>query len=167
MSCLPLTRRAALCAAAASLALSVVTPTFAHDYRIGPLKIDHPWARATPPGARIAGAYLTITNTGASPDRLLGGTVEIAGRVEVHEMSVTDGIMRMRELGDGLPIAPGQTVELKPGSYHLMWLDLSRPPRQGDRLKGTLRFANAGDIAVEFQVDGIGAQRSGAGHEGH
>jgi copper(I)-binding protein len=82
-------------------------------------------------------------------------------------MSVTDGIMRMRELGDGLAIAPGQTVELKPGSYHLMWLDLSRPPRQGNRLKGTLRFATAGDIAVEFQVDAIGAQRSGAGHEGH
>lgn len=163
MPALPFTRRAALCAAAATF----MTPALAHDYQLGPLRINHPWARAVPSGARVAGAYVTISNTGSVPDRLLGGSAEVAGRVEVHEMSVTDGVMRMRELVHGLDIGPGQTVELKPGSFHLMWFDLSSAPKQGERLKGTLRFANAGEIAVEFQTEAIGATRLGGGHQGH
>jgi copper(I)-binding protein len=137
----------------------------AHEFTLGPLKIGHPWGRATPAGAKVAGGYLTVLNTGSEPDRLLGGTVDIASRVEVHEMSVTDGIMRMRELPRGLEIAPGQKIELKPGSYHLMWMDISRSPKQGDRVKGTLKFERAGEITVEFQIDAIGS--SGGAHSGH
>jgi periplasmic copper chaperone A len=160
----PPIRRAAFVLIAA-LCTGLPGPACAHDFTLGPLKIGHPWARATPAGAKVAGGYLTVHNTGSEPDRLLGGTVEIASRVEVHEMSVTDGIMRMRELPRGLVIAPGQKLELKPGSYHLMWLELLRPPKQGDRVKGVLRFERAGEIAVEFQIDAVGA--SGAGHSGH
>ncbi len=137
----------------------------AHEFTLGTLKIGHPWGRATPPGAKVAGGYLTVLNTGSEPDRLLGGTVDIASNVEVHEMSVTDGIMRMRELPRGLEILPGQKIELKPGSYHLMWLNLARPPKQGDRIKGTLKFERAGEITVEFQIDAIGS--SGGEHTGH
>ncbi len=59
---------------------------------------------------------MTITNAGSMPDRLIGGTFPMAGRFEVHEMAVTDGVMRMRELAKGLEIKPGETVELKPGA---------------------------------------------------
>src|SRR5262245_49964853 len=72
--------------------------TQAHEYNLGPLKIGHPWARATPKGATIAGGYLTITNTGALPDRLIGGTANFAGRFEVHEMSQQGDVMKMRHL---------------------------------------------------------------------
>src|SRR5690606_11444702 len=109
------------------LALAVVlhTQAFAHDarhsndkaetYRVGAIEIEAPWTRATPGGAKVAGGYLMITNKGSAPDRLIGGSATVAGRLEVHEMSVVDGVMRMRPLKDGLEIAPGATVELKPG----------------------------------------------------
>jgi periplasmic copper chaperone A len=97
----------------------------AHDYKLGSLEIKHPWARATPKGAAVAGGYVTIVNTGKEADRLIGGSSPVAGRFEIHEMAVRDGMMRMRALPRGLEIMPGATVELKPGSYHLMFMNLS------------------------------------------
>jgi periplasmic copper chaperone A len=137
----------------------------AHDFAIGTLKIGHPWARATPPGAKVAGGYLVIENTGATPDRLIGATVAIAGRVEIHEMAVTDGIMRMRELPQGIEIRPGGKVDMRPGSFHLMWIDLTQALKKGDMVQGTLRFAKAGEVAVVFDVDAVGAPTPG--HQGH
>lgn len=134
---------------------------FAHDYKLGPLVIDHPWSRATPKGANVAGGYLKITNTGPTPDRLIGGTVEAAKRFEIHEMSITGGVMRMRELKDGLEIPAGKTVELKPSSYHVMMMDLSKPFSKGDRVKATLTFEKAGKIAIEFAVEAIGGSPAG------
>ena len=150
----------------------------AHEYSHQDLEIDHPWTRATPPGAKVAGGFMTITNNGNKPDKLIGGTFYMAERVEVHEMSVTDGIMRMQEVAGGLVIAPGATVELKPGGYHLMFMKLNDQPEEGERVKGTLRFAEAGEIAVEFAVAPLGAKSHGAdgkseskgsdgGHSGH
>jgi hypothetical protein len=133
----------------------------AHDYKLGPLVIDHPWSRATPKGANVAGGYLKITNTGPTPDRLIGGTVEAAKRFEIHEMSMTGGVMRMRELKDGLEIPGGKTVELKPGSYHVMMMDLSKPFTKGDRVKAMLTFERAGKIAIEFAVEAIGGSPAG------
>src|SRR5258708_24723635 len=89
------------------------TTAYAQDYKIGNLQISQPWARATPKGAAVAGGYLKITNTGTAPDRLLGGSTDIAKRFEVHEMSIDKGVMKMRELKSGLEIPPGATVELK------------------------------------------------------
>ncbi len=123
--------------------------------------IDHPWSRATPKGANVAGGYLKITNTGTTPDRLIGGTVDAAKRFEIHEMSMTGGVMRMRELKDGLEIPAGKTVELKPSSYHVMMMDLSKPFTKGDRVKASLTFEKAGKIAIEFAVEAIGGSPAG------
>jgi hypothetical protein len=133
----------------------------------GGLELEKAWSRATPGGAKVAGGYLTIRNQGSSQDRLVSGTAEIAGRVEVHEMSHAEGVMRMRELEQGLPIAPGSSVELKPGGYHIMFRDLKRPLKQGERFKATLRFEKAGERQVEFRVESIGASSAGASHSGH
>ena len=148
------------------IAMSIAAaPALAHDYAAGPLKIGHPWARATPPGAKVAGGYLSVENTGAALDRLLGATVSIAGRVEIHDMAVTDGVMRMRELPQGIEIKPGERIELKPGSLHLMWIDLKQLPKKGETVAGTLRFERAGELAIEFAVDAIGA--ASPNHQGH
>ena len=125
--------------------------------RAGDLVLGPTWTRATPGGARVAGGYVTIRNTGALPDRLIGGSLEAAGRVEIHEMAMVEGVMRMRDLANGLAIAPGATVELRPGGYHVMFLDLWRPLRQGETVRGTLVFERAGTVPVEFRVDAIGA----------
>ena len=136
----------AVCASAAA----------AHDFTAGAIAIDHPWSRATPKGASVAGGYLKITNTGSTPDRLIGGSAEVAKRFEIHEMSMDGGVMRMRELKNGLEIAPGATVELKPGSYHIMMMNLSRPLSKGDRVKGSLTFEKTGKVDIEFAVEAIG-----------
>jgi periplasmic copper chaperone A len=129
----------------------------AHDFKAGSLEIAHPWSRVTPKGATVAGGYLKITNTGTVPDRLIGGSTEIAKRFELHEMRMDGGVMIMRELKGGLEIPPGATVELKPGSYHAMLMGLARPLAKGERLKGTLTFEKAGKVDVEFTVEDIGA----------
>jgi copper(I)-binding protein len=131
-------------------------------YKVGPLVIEAPWARATPGGAQVGGGYLKITNTGAETDRLIGGSLPIATSVEVHEMSMTDGVMKMRKLEKGLEIKPGQTVELKPGGYHIMFMGLREGLKQGQPIKGTLVFEKAGSVEVEYLVEPIGAQSGGA-----
>lgn len=141
---------------AAALFVLIATGAHAHDYKLGPLVIDHPWTRATPKGAPVAGGYLKVTNTGTTPDRLTGGSADVAKRFEIHEMSMDGGVMKMRELKNGLEIAPGATVELKPGSYHIMMMNLSRPLAKGDRVKGSLTFEKAGKIDVEFAVEAMG-----------
>jgi copper(I)-binding protein len=142
--------------------LAVAPPAAAHDYKLGGLEIAHPWSRATPKGARVAGGYLTITNKGATPDRLVGGSLPVAGRFEIHEMRMNNGVMQMRALPQGLEIKPGQTVELKPGSFHLMFMDLKQPLEQGKPVKGTLSFEKAGTIEVEYTVEPIGGPPASA-----
>lgn len=136
-------------------------------YKAGSLTIEAPWARATPGGAKVAGGFMKITNTGKEPDRLIGGTVPFAGRFEVHEMAVEGGIMRMRELAKGLEIKPGQTVELKPGGYHVMFMDLKSGLKEGEIVKGTLVFEKAGAVDVEYKVGPIGGGGPMGGSGGH
>jgi copper(I)-binding protein len=141
----------------------------AHEYKLGSLEIVHPWARATPKGASVAGGYLKITNKGTTPDRLVGGSAAFAGKFEIHEMKMTAGVMQMRPLPEGVEIKPGETVELKPGSYHLMFLNLKEPLQQGQSAKGTLVFEKAGPIQVEYKIEPIGGTpAAGSGmHHGH
>jgi copper(I)-binding protein len=133
----------------------------AHDYKLGSLVIDHPWSRATPKGASVAGGYLKITNTGTTPDRLTGGSAAIAKRFEIHQMSMEGGVMKMRELADGLEIPAGATVELKPGSYHVMMLGLDKGTAKGDRFKASLTFEKAGKVDIEFEVEAVGGTPAG------
>src|ERR1700709_91272 len=126
-------------------------------FKLGDLTVTSPWTRATPGGAKIAGGYLKVTNNGTSADRFTGAKSDAADRVEIHEMSMSDGVMKMRPLPDGLEIKPGETVELKSGGYHLMFMDLKQPLKQGDTLKATLQFEKAGSLDVNFNVNALGA----------
>jgi copper(I)-binding protein len=135
----------------------------AKDFRIGSLEIVQPWARATPKGAKVAGGYMKIVNRGPMPDRLTGGTSPV-GRVEIHEMSMQGGVMRMRELAQGIEIGAGATVELRPGSLHVMLQDLARPLVKGERVKGTLVFEKAGSVEIEYEVVGVGEGMRGPAH---
>jgi copper(I)-binding protein len=150
--------------------LSVLfTPARAAEVKAGDLVITQAWSRATPGGAKVGGGYLTIENKGSAPDRLIGGSAEIADKVQVHEMAMNNGVMTMRPLDKGLVIEPGKTVKLAPGGLHLMLLDLKSPLKQGDKLPITLEFEKAGKVSLSLDVQGIGAQGpSGAdGSGGH
>lgn len=146
---------------ASALAMSFVAPAIADDVTVGSLKISAPWARATPKGASVGGGYFKITNTGTVPDRLVGGVSDVSQRFEIHEMSMDNGVMRMRELAKGIEIKPGETVEFKPGGYHVMLVGLNKQLIQGQRFKATLQFEKAGKVDVDFGVEGIGAQTGG------
>ena len=140
----------------------------AEDIKAGDLVISQAWSRATPNGAKIAGGYLTIENRGAAPDRLIGGSGDIAGKVEVHEMSMNNGVMTMRPLDKGLAIEPGKTVKLAPGGYHLMMFDIKGPLKQGEKVPVTLEFKKAGKVNLSLDVQGVGAQAPGGmDHSGH
>jgi copper(I)-binding protein len=130
----------------------------------GSLRIEEPWLRATPGGAKVAGGYVRIVNTGSAPDRLVGGSLPAAGAFQVHETSHSDGVARMREVAGGLEIPAGATVELKPGAHHLMFLDLKEPLKEGQTMEGTLRFEKAGTVPLTYRVLSIGARGPGEGH---
>jgi uncharacterized protein YcnI len=139
----------------------------AATFKAGALTIEAPWIRATPGGAKIAGGYMKITNAGKEPDRLIGGTFAVAGRFEVHEMAMEGGVMKMRHLSKGLEIKPGESVELKPGGYHLMFMDLTHGLKEGESYRGTLIFEKAGQIEVEYKVGPIGGAPKAGGHSHH
>jgi periplasmic copper chaperone A len=125
--------------------------------KLGSLLIDTPWARATPPGAKIGGGFVTITNNGNEPDRLKGGSAAFADRIEIHQTKMEGSVMQMRPLSEGVEIKPGQTVAFQPGSYHLMFINLKAPLTKGSRVKATLAFEKAGTVDVEFPVLAVGA----------
>jgi copper(I)-binding protein len=135
----------------------------ADDYSVGTLRIGNPWTRATPKGASVAGGYMRISNDGNAPDRLVGGSFEIAGRFEIHSMVIEQGVAKMRPLEGGLAIKPGETVELKPGSSHVMLMGLERPLERGQKVKGTLEFEKAGKVEIEYAVEALGTTSPAAG----
>jgi copper(I)-binding protein len=132
----------------------------AEDYTVGAIAVRTPWIRATPRGADVAGAYMTITNTGTEPDRLVAGAIPGVSRFEVHSMVMENGVAKMRPVQGGLEIKPGQSVALKPGALHVMLVGLKQPLQQGQHLKGTLTFEKAGKVEVEFNVESLGASTS-------
>ena len=142
----------------ALLALAVICarPASAQQVKIGDLVLDHAWARATPGGAKVGGGYLTIENKGATQDRLMGGSSPAAGRIEVHQMAMNNGVMTMRPVNGGLPIPPSQSVTLAPGGYHIMMMELKSPLKKGDKVPVTLKFEKAGDVTLTFEIEGIG-----------
>jgi len=150
-----------LLAATALLASTMVA--LAQGTTVGALTIEQPWTRATPTGARVAGGFMVITNKGATTDRLIAGAFERSKRVEIHEMAMEAGVMKMRELPKGLEIKPGESVTLKPGSYHVMFLDLGQQLKNGEQVKGTLVFEKAGKVEVTYKVEAMGTRGSSHG----
>jgi copper(I)-binding protein len=137
--------------------LAAVAAT-AQEYTAGAIKVGKLWTREVPAGAKVAAGFMTITNIGKEPDTLIGGSIPLAGKFEVHEMKMDAGIMQMRRLTPGLTLGPGETVVLRPGSFHVMFLDLKQGPKRGTPVKGTLIFEKAGRIEVEYKVEPIGAR---------
>ena len=130
----------------------------AEEVKAGDLVISQAWTRATPNGAKIGTGYFTIENKGTTADKLVGVSGEVSDKIEVHEMSMNNGVMKMRPVDGGLTIEPGKTVKLAPSGYHLMIMDLKSPLKQGGKVPVTLEFEKAGKVAVMLDVQGIGAQ---------
>ena len=145
--------------------LTLAAPAYAHDYRAGDLFIDHPWARAMPPQAKVAGGFLAIRNDGEAPDRLVAVATERAGKTELHLTSIEDGVMRMRPVEGGIEIAPGETVTFEPGGLHVMFLEIEKPFAEGERVSAVLQFEQSGEVTVEFAVGPAGSSEHH--HEEH
>ncbi len=133
----------------------------AHEFKAGGLVISHPWTRALPPGAPTGAGYLTIRNAGTEPDLLTGATIASALRTELHDATMTaEGVMQMRPLENGIEIAPGASVILQPGGPHLMFIKPTGSLKAGGTVPGTLTFAKAGTVLVEFLIEPIGTKHS-------
>jgi copper(I)-binding protein len=159
MKTTPWTRRVFL-VLASTLAMSAT----AHDFRVKDLVINHPWARATVPGQKAGGAFLTIENRGTQNDRLLSAKApaDRVGHTELHTMSMEGNVMRMREVA-AIEVPAGQTVKLEPGGLHLMLMGLSSPLKAGEKLPVVLTFEKAGEVTVEVRVEAV----SSAPAKGH
>jgi copper(I)-binding protein len=140
-------------AAVALLTFTSVSPALAHEFKIGGIEIANPYARAMPAGAKVGGGYLKLTNNGSVDDRLISATSDRAGSIQLHEMKIDDGVMIMRELERGITVAKGETVELKPGGFHVMFIDVKQPFKQGEDVKVAMTFEKAGTVEVDFVVE--------------
>jgi hypothetical protein len=146
-------------AIAAATAVTLISfSAFAHDYKVGDLTLTHPWTRATPPKAKAGGGFVEIVNTGSESDRLINASSDVAGKTEIHEMAVTDGVMKMRKLEDGIEIPAGETVALKPGGLHIMFMGLNQSFEEGSKVPVVLTFEKAGDVTIELSVAKLGAK---------
>ena len=124
----------------------------AQQYNLQQLRIEHPYARPTPPGARTGGAYFIVENKGGEPDRLVRVGTPVADAAEIHSMTMDGNMMRMRAVR-ALDIPARTTTTLKPGGYHVMLMDLKRPLAVGDSIPLTLTFERAGTIEINARVE--------------
>lgn len=157
---------AAAAVSALGLTQLATTAAWAADYDVGSIHISQPWSRATPKGASTGAAYMTVTNNGKTPDRVSCVSSDASAECQIHGMTMDNGIMQMRPVEGGLEIKPGETVTLKPGSFHMMLLNLKHPLEQGNSLKATLKFDTAGTVDVDYPIVGIGASAPGAAAAG-
>ena len=154
--------------AAVTFACLILGATLVHADPSSDLSIRNPWARETAVGQTVGGGFMTIANNGAREDRLLSGTSPAAAEVQLHSMTMDGGVMRMRQVTDGIAIPAHGTVELKPGGYHVMFIGLKHPLRRGDTVPVTLRFQRAGTIRMQFAVQPVGSSGPmGGDHAGH
>ncbi len=123
---------------------------------LGQVSIEKAWVRASAPGAKVAAGYMTIRNQAAAPDRLVGASSSAAARVETHVHMRDGDVVRMREV-KGYEVPAKGMLELKPGGAHLMFVDIARPLKEGDKVAATLKFEKAGEVKVEFHVGRLGA----------
>ena len=128
-----------------------------HNHQKGDIQIRHPWARATPPGAKVGAGYLEIRNNGSQPDRLLSASTSVAKRVEMHVTEHAAEVAKMRQLR-AFEIPARERLALSPGGAHLMLVDIARPLKKGERISMTLRFERAGELEVQFEVQEMGAK---------
>jgi copper(I)-binding protein len=142
----------------AAFAALLAFPAFAAD-----IKVDDAWARPTLGQARNGAAYLTISTTGTA-DRLIAASAPVAGKTELHTMTMNNNVMQMRPV-DAIQVTPGMAVKLQPGGLHVMLLDLKSPLKLGEKFPLTLKFERGGEIQVQVEVR---QPRAAGGHgQGH
>ena len=146
-------------AAAAFLAVGV-TAALAHEFKVGDIEIIHPWTKVPLKGTDVTGGYMKIVNHGTTPDRLLKVTVDFSKMAQIHAMKMDGNVMKMEELKDGLEIPAGGTVELKPKSYHVMFMGVKEKLTADEMVDGELTFEKAGKVKVEFMVEPATADHS-------
>lgn len=152
-------------ALAATFAFATVAFAMSHEVKVGDLTLNHPWARATAPGAPVSGGFMKIVNAGAASDFLVGGSAEFADKVEIHEMFMEGDVMKMRPVEGGIEVPAGGEVELKPGGYHVMFIGMKKQLVVNTYEKAKLVFKNAGEVEVEFAVEEMKA--GGMDHTAH
>lgn len=155
---------------AAAVLMSLPMMASAHDYKIADLVVEHPMALETPAAARAGGGYLSVTNIGDTDDRLIEARAAFP-RVEFHSSKDADGLVSMVRL-DGIDLPAGETVTLKPGGMHVMFMGLEGHPfHVGNEIPVTLVFEKAGKLEVIMTVEARedhGAKADDhSGHEGH
>ena len=104
------------------------------------------------PGQNTAAAYLTVVNNGAGSDRLVGVSSDAAGHAMLHSTAVNDGVMRMRDVDDGLAIPSKAAVELSPGHTRIMLTGLKQPLKRGDTIRVRLDFERSADQDLEVKI---------------
>lgn len=124
--------------------------------KVGDLEIKGAFSKAMLPGQPVGGGYLTITNNGKADDVLISASSSVAGSVELHEMAMQGQVMKMRKLDAGIAVPAGQTVELKPGGLHMMFMKVKEPFKAGSEVPVTLTFEKAGQIEVKLAVGAAG-----------
>ena len=134
---------------------------------LGDIHLSGHWTRAMLPGQKVGGGFVTIANTGGQDDRLVSVSTPAAKRAEIHEMAVVDDIMKMRPLADGLTVPAGATVELKPGGYHLMFMAVAEPFKEGGMIPVVLTFEKAGDVELILPVMPAGTKAMDHGKMDH
>jgi periplasmic copper chaperone A len=135
----------------------------AQDVKQGAITISAPVARATASGQMAGGGFLKLANAGGA-DRLLSASANVSASVELHTMKMEGDVMRMRQL-EAIELPAGQTVELKPGSLHIMFMGLKAPLKAGDSFPLTLKFEKAGEVKVEMKVQAAGAMAPETKHD--
>ena len=141
--------------------LGVSFSVYAQDAKVGSIKIENAYTRATVPGQQVAGGFMKIENKG-SADQLVSASSPVAGEVQLHEMAMEGNVMKMRQVKD-IAVPAGSAVELKPGGLHLMFMSIKSPLTAGESVPVKLKFAKAGEVEVKMPVNAMGA---GAGHGG-
>ncbi len=138
---------------ALAAALLLALPAFAHEVVVGDLTIIHPHIPQPAASAMAAGGFMAITNDGTEPDRLIGVESDIAAKSELHESRVDANGMGSMTPVEAIEIAPGATINLEHGGYHIMFMGLKAPLVEGQTVKGALIFERAGRVEIEFMID--------------
>jgi len=136
---------------ALAVALTFATPSYAQSAKVGGLEIENAYTRATVPGQQVAGGFLRIENSGSVVDQLISASSPVAAEVQIHEMAMDGNVMRMRQVKD-ISVPAGGSVELKPGGYHLMLMNIKTPLAVGEVVPVKLKFAKAGEVEVKLPV---------------
>ncbi|MCR9137325.1 MAG: copper chaperone PCu(A)C [Alphaproteobacteria bacterium] len=155
---------AALIAAGTILAPTAQADDKAHDAMTktkmaGDLHLSGYWTRAMLPGQKVGGGFLVIANKGAADDRLVAVATPHTDRAEIHEMAVVDDVMKMRRLDEGLKIPAGESVVLEPGGFHLMFMAVETPFKEGEMVPVTVTFERAGDVELMLPVMPAGSKK--------